>query len=189
MDPAGTPVETTLTARSAQHEVTRGWPKLTRGPAVLEGVFPDTWEVRLWAIGYRFHGEQVVLSSDTDALTFALEPIEPVRGRVLDPEGRPAAGARILEGYGRGREARAASDGTFELAAMPCRLHLTATLPVFGCEDGLTASDGTFALVDLPSGSHSLWVTRPDGTKAGPFFLDVSAGGANALEIRLPVTQ
>jgi len=44
-DPTGIPIETTLTARSTLHETTRGWPKLTRGPAALEGVFPGTWKV------------------------------------------------------------------------------------------------------------------------------------------------
>jgi len=181
-----------------------------------------------------------VLSSAADSLTFSLDPIEPVRGRVLDPQGRPAAGARILEGYGRGREASAARDGTFELVGMPCKLHLSAVLPgfapsemvvfehrgdatadgpvlvlrpahrvagrvldvdghavdgatvecsLFGCESARTTSDGTFELVDLPAGSFTLWVTRPDKTKTGPFDMNIDQIPPTPLELCLPPAQ
>ena len=93
--------------------------------------------MKIWAIGYRTHEEERELSSSADFLRFALDPIEPVRGRVLDPDGRPAAGARILEGYGRARAAIAGSDGAFELAGMPTRLHLTAVLPGFAPSESI----------------------------------------------------
>ena len=237
VDPSGAAVEFALSADSTLFRATRGLPQQVKGSGRIEGLFAGGWRVKIWAIGYRTHEEERELFSSADALRFTLDPLEPVRGRVVDPDGRPAAGARIREGYGRAREAIAGGDGTFELAGMPTTLHLTAVLPgfapaestpfehtgeanangpvlvlrrahraagrvldadghalagvqvkssLFGTEPASTAPDGSFELVDLPAGAHTLWLTLPDDTKAGPFPLSIGATPADPIELRLP---
>lgn len=131
MDATGAPVEFVLSARCALHDVRRGIPQWVQGTGRLEEVIAGRWAIQVHAIGFRIHEEERELASSADSLRFTLNPLEPVRGRVVDPDGRPAAGARILEGYGRAREAIAGGDGAFELAGMPTTLHLIAVLPGF----------------------------------------------------------
>jgi len=237
VDATGAPLEFVLSAHCALHEVRRGIPRWVQGTGRLEEVIAGRWAIQVHAIGFRTHEEERELFSSADALRFTLDPLEPVRGRVVDPDGRPAAGARILEGYGRAHEAIAGGDGAYELAGMPTTLHLTAVLPgfapsesrafeytgeasatgpvlvlrrahraagrvldaaghalegaqlkssTFGTEPALTAPDGSFELVDLPAGAHTLWITLPDDTKAGPFPFTIGEAPSNPIELRLP---
>jgi hypothetical protein len=102
-----------------------------RGPEVVREAHAGTWSVTVVAPGFGKHEETVELSSSANVLRFSLDPIEPVRGRVVDPDGRPVAGALVSEGYGRGQPVTTSPDGSFELLAEDGGLHLSATLPGF----------------------------------------------------------
>ncbi len=96
----------------------------------------------------------------------ALDASSRVSGRVLDPDGRPVAGALVSAG----RERRAGS-GVFAVA---------------GARPVQTVDDGSFELVDLTPGGLALQVQSPGFQDQDVFGLDVVAGKDLAgIEVRL----
>src|SRR5262249_16920289 len=103
------------------------------GSFVLDRVHAGETTVTVGASGYRDAQQHVLVRPSTEPLRFVLERAGIVRGRVLDPEGNPVAGASIAEGEGprsRGDETETAlsgASGCFEIPVSSDDVRLEAS--------------------------------------------------------------
>ncbi|MBI5433746.1 MAG: carboxypeptidase regulatory-like domain-containing protein [Planctomycetes bacterium] len=92
----------------------------------VEKVHPGTWEVSVEAAGYLDSEDQrVVVADDESELEVVCARGATVSGKVLDPTGKPLAGARLAvsalddEDHFSSRNCTSDADGEFECTALP----------------------------------------------------------------------
>jgi Carboxypeptidase regulatory-like domain len=180
-------VEAQKGEESRRTEVTR------EGRYRLRDLSPGEWTVTASVVGGRSAATRVLLEPGQEEALLDLEIARDVeiRGRVLAPDGTPAAiaavrfnrsdapGSIMVPADGDGRFATKVSPGTYSLLATdarygPSRLEsFTVTEPLDGLEirlrPGLTL---TGRILDLPAGTQVSIYARQDGatqmTQAGP---------------------
>jgi hypothetical protein len=127
--PSAPPEETGVTATDAA------------GAFQLEGLSPGSWAVTVDAPGtHPVSLPRVPVPGEP--LDVTLEPLGAVEGIVLQPDGRPAAGALVRGASAdHGAEDRAGADGRFRLAAPPGSYVVQASLG-----EGFAATAGSMSL-------------------------------------------
>jgi hypothetical protein len=124
----------------------------SRGEFAYEQVPPGEHVLSVVAAGYPEPREQKVRleASETQVLSFILDPGGEIAGDVIDPAGQPLAAARVRllreGGDGRLGEAQRFLGGAYRAA--------------------LSAEDGSFAIVGLPPGKYTLLAERSGFVRA-----------------------
>jgi protocatechuate 3,4-dioxygenase beta subunit len=99
------------------------------GVARLRGI-PGEYQLYVAKEGLISHQNQVTLERDqTNRLAIGLEPAPALRGRVLDPDGKPAQKARVSMALFTHEEKRTDSEGRFVLTFDPNRFGGGANFP------------------------------------------------------------
>ena len=131
------------------------------GNFVLSGLIEGEYRITVTAEGFAETGTQATLpSASPETSTFLLDEEARLHGRVLDPEGKPVAGARVDVGH-RGKEEPEAFRRSWRKEAWTDSrgAYRFAGLPAFGDYCLLAALDEKFALawvegISLASGEE-----------------------------------
>jgi uncharacterized GH25 family protein len=167
------------------------------GAFVLEGLVPGTWLVSVRAPGHAECREQAVTvpqPDDAPAQLFELALEARVRGTVVDPSGRPVAGARVVPEVDVGTRvvqsergtaiaATSGPDGRFELSGLDAGSHeLRASATGFASNDPVS--------VTVENGATAEGVVlqlRRGGTLVGQVYGDDGAPAAGLMVIVQPL--
>jgi len=138
-----------------------------RGDFSVEAVGPGIYQVQAAAEGYAPAWSPEVSTDSTDPITLALTSGATVAGRVVDAEGRPITGAKVIP--------LSIAGGV-----------MASTKDTFVSEDGAVETvDGEFKLLNLPAGDETLKVTHPDYTSSIVENVRVVEGATEPVEIVL----
>ena len=138
-----------------------------RGDFSVEAVGPGIYQVQAAAEGYAPVWSQEVSTDSNDLIVLSLTPGATVAGRVVDAEGRPITGAKVIP---------------LSLAGGV----MSSTKDTFTSEDGaVETADGQFKLLNLPTGSEMLKVTHPDYTPSIVENVRVVEGTTEPVEVVL----
>ena len=137
------------------------------GSFVLKGLLDEEYLISVTAEGFSETTAGAAPTLPSEAWTFLLDEEACVRGRVLDADGRPVAGARVHAGY-RGKpedvfavfakswqkHAPTDSRGTYRLTGLPpftdyCLLATVEGKLAFTCVEGISLESGERKTVDL----------------------------------------
>lgn len=121
------------------------------GTFELEGPFAGTWTVRVEAEGHVQIETLSVEVPQTEALVIRLERAARLSGRVVDPDGRPAAGAQVSLRHGAGRTGMFFGGGG--AGAATARRSISATSDAQGHFDLDDVAPGDARL----SATHGAW--------------------------------
>ncbi|MCC6409257.1 MAG: carboxypeptidase regulatory-like domain-containing protein, partial [Planctomycetes bacterium] len=198
-DDLGQPV-TKFSVTATPHDASGGanWARSVRqgfkddtGSFRVEKVHPGTWEVSVEAQGYRDSEDQrVVVADDEATLEFVCERGAKVSGKVLDPTGKPLAGARLAvtslddEDRFSSRGCTTDADGEFECTALPTgRVGLQAVHSNYAASERETlelASGSALAGLTLHmrlGGSVDVEVLTPPGVDPSDHYVSLSPVG------------
>ncbi len=143
-----------------------------RGDFSVETVGPGIYQVQAAADGYAPAWSREVSTDSTEPIQLLLSSGATIAGRVVDTEGRPVTGAKVIP--------LSIAGGVMD-----------TTKDTFTSEDGAVETvDGKFKLQNLPAGDETLKVTHPDytpstvenirvveGTMAAPIEIVLLQGG------------
>lgn len=164
--------------------------RVETGPAgrfALQGVVGEAQTLYVEAPGYLIAGP-IVQHSDTTPVRVALERAARVEGRVVDPDGRPVAGA-FVRAFGQSQTRRTPGAATDSLGVTsgpvpPISAAGTGSLAFVGQVQ--TGPDGRFEIGNLRSGVHTIAAAHRDFAPAESDPIRTQAGATRSgLEIML----
>ena len=167
----------TLLRRERLPEVSRPKAQEFREPAfAIEGLRPGRYTVFVQARGFAtWQRNDVELEAGAPpvALSVVLDGGAAVRGRVVDRDGHPVEGATVLS----------ETDTASQL--LPFDLSGPVAPPTGWSAAVTDHGDGTFELAHLSRGTHRLRATRPGSAAVWSEPIDLSAGDATDVTLRL----
>ena len=157
------------------------------GRFALEGIIGDEQSVYVEADGYIVAGP-VTHTIDSGSLVVRLERAGRIEGRVVDPRGRPIAGA-LVRAFGE--QATAAAPGTDSLGVTdgpvpPISAAGGSSLAFIG--QATTAPDGVFLLGNLQPGPYTVAASHKDFAPAAIEQVRVD-GGATRSGVRITMER
>jgi len=132
---------------------------------------PATWSVDAAAEGYARSASvsvRVPRADDAEPLVLRLERAASVAGVVVDPNGRPVAGATVVRKYGLAGRVEAQTSGTYR--------------------EVFTESDGSFVFDDLPGGTLSFVADAEDFAPSEARAIDL-VNGQRSTGLRLELRE